>query len=240
MLPIASQAQVTTSLKDGLVAYWKLDESKGKRADATGHGNDLTNPGMVTRGNGIIRSAAQLTAANNQYLIHPDNATLSTGNINFTVSGWMWLDSKSDNRVLAGKWKATGSGNKEYILMYATDHDRFQFSLSPDSVTQVDLQANNLGSPTTGKWYFVVAWYDASAKTMNLQVNNGAVDSASYTLGLNDTTADFLLGHNQGVPLGNQHMDGRIDEVGFWKRILSPAERATLYNNGKGLTYPFS
>ena len=35
-------------------------------------------------------------------------------------------------------------------------------------------------------------------------------------------------------------MKGRIDEVGFWKRVLTSAERSLLYNGGVGLTYPFS
>ena len=35
-------------------------------------------------------------------------------------------------------------------------------------------------------------------------------------------------------------MKGRIDEVGFWKRVLTSSERSLLYNGGVGLTYPFS
>ena len=34
--------------------------------------------------------------------------------------------------------------------------------------------------------------------------------------------------------------DGLIDEVGYWKRTLTPAERTTLYDFGRGLTYPFA
>ena len=34
--------------------------------------------------------------------------------------------------------------------------------------------------------------------------------------------------------------DGLIDEVGLWRRVLTPAERTTLYNCGAGLTYPFA
>src|SRR3989304_4743325 len=35
-------------------------------------------------------------------------------------------------------------------------------------------------------------------------------------------------------------MKGRIDDVGFWKRVLTSSERSLLYNGGVGLTYPFS
>jgi len=32
-------------------------------------------------------------------------------------------------------------------------------------------------------------------------------------------------------------MDGRVDEVGFWKRVLTAQERTNLYNAGAGNTY---
>jgi hypothetical protein len=35
-------------------------------------------------------------------------------------------------------------------------------------------------------------------------------------------------------------LDGRVDEFGVWKRVLSAGERALLYNSGLGLAYPFN
>jgi hypothetical protein len=32
---------------------------------------------------------------------------------------------------------------------------------------------------------------------------------------------------------------GSIDEVGFWNRALTSAERASIYNSGTGKAYPF-
>ena len=41
-----------------------------------------------------------------------------------------------------------------------------------------------------------------------------------------------MIGHRDvGGPV---HWDGRIDEVGFWKRVLTARNRSQLYNNGFG------
>jgi hypothetical protein len=53
-----------------------------------------------------------------------------------------------------------------------------------------------------------------------------------------DTTAAVNIG--RGGVASPQYHDGRIDEVGIWKRVLTAAERTQLYNGGLGYTYPFT
>jgi hypothetical protein len=98
--------------------------------------------------------------------------------------------------------------------------------------------ANTLGSPSLSTWYFVVCWHNQAAATINICVNDGAVDSAARTAAISDTAAGFIIGAD-GFNTTNAPVDGRIDEVGFWKRVLSAAEITELYNSGSGRNYAY-
>ena len=56
-------------------------------------------------------------------------------------------------------------------------------------------------------------------------------------MGCFDGVADFRIGAS---PDESVYMDGRIDEVGFWKRILTAGEKTELYQSGFGNQYPFT
>jgi YD repeat-containing protein len=78
------------------------------------------------------------------------------------------------------------------------------------------------------------AWHDAGADTINIQVNNGSVDSTAWTLGVYDGNAPFNIGRIGGD--SPSYHDGAIDEVVLYKRVLTLDERTWLYNGGGGRT----
>ena len=45
---------------------------------------------------------------------------------------------------------------------------------------------------------------------------------------------------SSALSLGYAHVDGILDEIGFWKRVLTPDERVALYNSGEGLAFPLN
>jgi RHS repeat-associated protein len=179
-------------------------------------------------------TAAQFTAASNQYLSIPDNSALSTGDIDFSFCGWMNINSKTTYRGLASKWEAS-TNNREYYLGYASDLDRFIFSVSNNGTAVGSVAANTFGAPSTFVWYFVCAWHDAVNNTLNIQVNNSSIDSTAWSTGVFNGSASFNLGRIGGAT--TSYHDGAIDEVAFYKRVLTAGERAWLYNNGAGRTY---
>lgn len=216
------------------VGWWKLDEKSGTAAaDASGkQRNNLLDVNTVTSTTGKVGNAAQFTATNSEYLSLEDNANLSTGNIDFTVAAWVYMDSKSGYNIFVSRESGgSSSADREYNVFYNPATDRFIFSLFGSS--RIDVSANTFGSPSTGTWYYVVAWHDAAADTVNIQINDGTVDSVS-TGGVapSDTNRPFRIGETDSA----YYMDGRIDEVGFWKRVLASGERSTLYNSGNGKT----
>ncbi|MBI3335907.1 MAG: laminin G domain-containing protein [Candidatus Portnoybacteria bacterium] len=223
------------TLTTSLTAYWTLDEASGTRYDSKG-ANHLTDNNTVSQNVGIDASAAgQFTATNSEYLSIPDNAALSTGDIDFTFGGWVYFDSfpQTFNHLMV-KW--VGGGQKECQVIYtASTTNRFQFFLSSDGNTDnVVLSANNAGAAVAGAWYFVVVWHDAITDQAGIQINNGVPSIIPYSLGVRDGTAPVNFGA-AGTPA--DYLNGRIDNAFFIKRVLTESERAALYNQGAGLSY---
>ena len=224
----------TSSLNTSLIAFWRLGEASGTRVDSVGS-NDLTDNNTVTQTTGVINNAGQFTRSNNEYLSIADNTDLSTGDIDFSISAWVYFDTNTSSMYIATKFTATGN-QREFTVGFYQPFDRIRAGVSTDGSDDVSLNADNLGSPSTATWYHIVFWHDATANTINLVVNDGSVDSVSHSGGVFDSTADFDIGT---LISSADAWDGRIDAVGFWKKVLSSAERTELYNSGNGMEHPF-
>ena len=72
----------------------------------------------------------------------------------------------------------------------------------------------------TGVWYFVVAWHDAKARSLNLTVNNGPVKTTLLAAGhIPDTSAGYSLGKRYG---DENYMYGYLDEAGLLEAGADP------------------
>lgn len=218
----------------GLISWWTMDETSGTRYDSHGS-NDLsvtiTDPGYAT---GVVGNAADFQNNINYTLQADADASLTTGDIDFTIALWVNSDVQSITRDFFSKWD--NSSQLEFIVGYNNSNDRIRFVIRNAADTaSVTVNADNLGSPSTDTWYFIVAWHDATANTLNIQVNNGTVDSVSHSGGVNQEAAKELTVGSRGTT-GSQY-DGLIDEISFWKRVLTDDERTWLFNSGNGRTY---
>ena len=220
------------TLLTSLVEWWKMEEASGTRLGYFG-GNDLTDNATVTQAAGKVGSAAQFTAANSEFLSRLDNAALSTGDIDFTFAGWVYLDADAQMTILS-KLNG-GAGDTEYFLYYepgATDRFRWAVYDGTNSIGTVD--ANTFGAAALSTWYFVECWHDVTNNQVGIRINNGGADVAATSGAAGDGTGTFRMGAYHATP--QVFWDGRIDEVGFWKKLLSSQERSDLYNGGSGNT----
>lgn len=223
------------ALTDNLISFWELEEASGTRVDAVvGTGNDLADNVGVGQQTGKVGNCAAFGGVNGEFLSHASNASLVAGDIDFTIAAWVYFDDLTVSRAIVGKWAAGGGFQYEYFLTYTgggTTRLRLYAVVQTDTVIAVS--ADTLGVPSTATWYYVVAWHNSVANTLNIQVNNGVVDSNATGGPLQTGTAPLQFGIDDGFDL----MAGRIDQVGFWKRILTADERTALYNGGAGLSY---
>lgn len=216
------------SLTTSLIAYYKLEEASGTRVDSFG-ANDLADNFTVTQAVGKVGNAGQFTRVNSEYLSIADNAALSVGDEDFTIVAWVYLDSTGITQYIAAK---SLTGNNAGWWLNVLSSNVFGLNTASGAAQQNFSHSLSLSSAT---WYFVVAWYDSVANTLNIQVNNGTPESTAQTLTIVDNAEQFVLGTYSGAD--SVFWNGRIDEVGFWKKVLTAQERTDLYNSGNGNTY---
>jgi prepilin-type N-terminal cleavage/methylation domain-containing protein len=222
------------TLPNNLAGYWKLNETSGSRADSKGV-TPLTDNNTVTYNPGKKGNAAQFAQANFEFLSSADNATISTGDINYSLAGWVYLDSKAGYGTLAAKYLV--GTNREYWLGYDGAVDRITWYVYDAAGTRIGFVAsNNFGAMSAGVWYFFYAEHNATNNTVSISVNNSALDTAATTGPAGDSTATFFLGADSPSSSVDA-LNGRLDEVGYWKRALTAQERTDLYNGGSGNTY---
>lgn len=220
-----------------LISYWKLEEAAGAvRADSVvASGNDLGDNNMAGQTAGILGNAANFVEASNQALTRASNASLSAGDIDYTWAAWCYLHTKGGNRTVVGKW-AAGAPDMDYLIRFESGSNKMSFWNATALSEYKTVTAANFGSPPLDTWFFVVAWRDAAAGKIYIQVNDGV---PNYADALTAVTNAYDVSFGWSAT-GTNNWDGAIDEVGFWKCKLDASERTMLYNNGAGITYPLT
>ena len=223
-LPNRRAQHVGVSTTD-LVSFWKLDESSGTRYDFFGT-NDLTDNNTVGQATSLTgvpyTEAADFITANSEYLSINDNASVSTGDIDFSFSCWVRFDSVSQVQPIIYKAVSPySSANEEYRLsMLGTGTLRWRVGNGSTS-GQVDSSV----SFSTGTWYHICCWHDASGNELGIRIDDSTEDTISYTSGGQDNAGVMSIGREEFAP---SYFDGQVESVGFWKRLLSSAEKTAL------------
>jgi hypothetical protein len=218
------------ALIDKVKAHWKLDETSGNGLDAHGS-NTLTPAGTVGTGAGKINTARTFGGAGLPGRLEiADNADLSSGDIEFGITGWLKLNALVASGVVS-KWTTPSRG---YALFFPDTSGVLQWKLSSDgSSDTLSLNASNFGALSTGVWYFFAAWHDSVNNEAGVSIN-GVTNTTSFSTGVFDSTANFILGSFGGF------LDGLLDEVTMFKPQPTSGERTELYNSGNGFAYPFA
>lgn len=219
----------SSTLLNDILAYWNLDETSGTRADSVGTA-DLTSVNSVGSATGKINDAASFVSSPVKYLVRSD-----PGLVNFSVSktlvGWVRLSALVNNSGMIEfndgsgycKVRINSLGTLNFIL-FNSDFSGNVFVNHPTTLLE-------------DTWYFIVAWFDSSSKIAYIQLDNGTVyDSGSALSGTPPVGTNIYI----GIDSQFASLDGEVDEVGVWNKILTADEKTELYNSGNGKTYPFS
>ncbi|OGK19984.1 hypothetical protein A2866_06240 [Candidatus Roizmanbacteria bacterium RIFCSPHIGHO2_01_FULL_39_8] len=209
-------------------AYWKMEENDGNRVDSVAGLTMSTATGTVSRRGGKIGAAAYFPNTAGQYLNMNDSATVSMGNLDFTVEAWFRMAYKGDIRTILDKGSGAGATNQEYTLYYDSVDDRFEFQIS-DGSTSTTVGAASLGSPSAGTWYHVAGWYDSTANYVGVTINGAYTDKTSQTTGSQNTAGQFTVGANR---IGSSHHAGEIDEVKVYRYLRTTKQIVEDMNAG--------
>src|SRR5690606_34680305 len=94
--------------------------------------------------------------------------------------------------------------------------------------------------PDAGVWYHAVFGWDHVNGLSFLIVNNGSPEVLPVA-SIHKTSHAFRIGaHSSASSPVDSVLDGQVDEVLCWNRLLTSEEIAELYNAGAGKFYPFS
>jgi hypothetical protein len=205
----------------GLVSYWSFDSGWNDQVGT----NHLTNVNGVTAVPGKLGNAGDFESSSSQYLSFTEASPL--GDEDFTYCCWFKSENPVGTQQLIAKDHETG---RSYFLQPTYAESLIKFVFGNDAVQA----ASTLAADTA--WHFVIAWHDAVANTINLQLDGGTTAS--------NPTVGVFPALNPAIPVRigarqytafEGYFDGLIDEVGLWRRVLTAQERSDLWNGGAGL-----
>lgn len=224
---LGGAANPGSTLNNGLVAYWNLDEVSGNRADSVDT-NTLQDNGSTGSTTGIHNLAASFVAANGTYLLAADAGLHVTNKLGVSA----WVNHSSGNYDFA-KFTAMDSGGLGIFVQLSTSAIIFFDNSATISAT--------FSFPSG--WHHFVLSYDGTGVDNDAKVQiyvDGTPASIAWAglvpTSYNGNTSPWALGATGD---GGGPATTLIDEVGFWGRKLTSGEAAELYNGGSGKFYPF-
>lgn len=219
------------ALSDSLKAFYPCNESSGDLIDAHSTHDVPVAVGDPDAAAGFVTASAgsrDFESANvDACEITTSPADLDSGDVDFSIAGWINLESIGAHRVIWGKWR----NGLEWKLYYEDGRNRFIF-LVYDGSSFGEVLANTLGAPSAGTNYFITGWHDSVNNQIGIAVNGGAADTTAWTTGVQNSAAYFTAGWD-----GTDLLDGKITLWGYWKKVLTSGERTQLYNSGGGMSY---
>jgi hypothetical protein len=226
-----SSGSAPSTLLDGLMGYWKLDETSGNAVDSSGNGYTGTSSNITYTASGKIGRCFTFNGTST-YVEFGDVCQPTDG---LTISCWVKVGSIPDSTVVIDN---RGYDSKYFgytITIYSANAWGYIIG-DADQTADVYVSAANIHSDT---WqHLVVTWSGGTT----VHYTNGVQGSGQSVSGpLSYNTGGYHEGLRFGIGLwDSDYYPGDLDEVGIWSRALTNAEVSWLYNSNSGLTHPFS
>jgi len=230
------------SLLSGLVSWFEMEEATGQHK-IDSYVNNTTNVSQ------FIANLTQITGKvgfgtdfPNGSSVHCQPPTgVPTGLNDWSVALWVNLNALTtdtmDHIISMTTSGVAGNANDGWHIGYrAGAEDAFDVTVRVGSVRN-NANASTFGTPSTGVWYFLYAYFDATAGQCGISINNGTIDTGTVTGTPNTQTASLNIGrwgYTGGFPF---YLDGKLDEIGIWNRNLTTDELTWLYNAGSGRSF---
>ena len=220
-------AYQATIVADAPSLFWRLGESSGTTAVASGSGNDGT------------YSAAGVTLGKAGALIGDSDKAVSldgtAGAIQETSGGGVPVGPAARSLEI---WFKTSTASSQPLFNSGSAGSLTQFSvyLVSDEIQVLDgadtLTYTASGSLSDGNWHHLVVTYDGST-SVRVYVDGTQAGSAQATSSALDTTLD-----SSGLELGEDNsggfFNGTVDEVAIYSSALSLSKVETHFHAGRG------
>ncbi|MEP7166772.1 MAG: LamG domain-containing protein [Candidatus Woesebacteria bacterium] len=230
----------TDPLTNGLVGWWKMDESIGNlcsggtndTCDSSGNGYDAAWGGNAT---------SSAVAKFGYSTIYDGSSTNAAGDV---------LDFERTQPFSLGTWIKTTTDGAQSLITKQDDSSPFsgynlQFGSSgilyfqlvnTFTTNNIQVQSTNDLSYSDGNWHYVAATYDGSSKGVGVRLYFDGTE-IPVTVSMDNLSATTV----NAIPLNfgsrnssTQKFTGNLDEARIYNRIISPAEVRALYSYAPG------
>ncbi len=207
----------TTDITDGLAGWWKFN-GNANTSVGTANGTPVNVTSAVGQG-GLPDTA---------YSFNGTSSYISFGNLpifnsqNLTMSAWVRPTTLSGTQTILAKelsYKYRLPGSAANAVLYGAAGAGWTYTAS-------------YAAPaiTTSSWSHVVMVIDGATSTIYGYVNGVQVGTGAITAATAYSSASLTAGSYTTPPA--EVFNGRIDDLRFYSRALSPDEVATLYSGG--------
>jgi hypothetical protein len=195
---------------------------------------------------GVVGNGQHIAGADGYHFATYGHREMDHARGSFTWVGWASIDTSdyADQQTLLAKWASIPDTDvppdrREYRVWFEPGLEKWRFEVSRDGLEGDDhsIAVTHPGLIERDKMYFIEAWHDAEAQSINLRVSDqvarGTVETVAWDAGVASTDADLDVGaQNQ---CADDHLQGTVDALGYWTRTLTDVEASALWNDGNGL-----
>lgn len=218
---------------NGLVGWWKLDETSGTSAsDSSGISNTGTLQAAASWTTSGMNNGALNFNGTTQYVTVPDAASLDIAG-SWTVATWVnlaALPASGHSFQFIQKIDAGGRANYGLFMDNGESGPGIGWTTYFNTTTTSD-DWKYVPAPAiaTGTWYHVAEVFDSSAKTLSLYVNGVLVmsNSTGTDVPVSDGGGSFYLGTDGFTA----KLKGTLDDARVYNRALSATDVMTLYTS---------
>ena len=216
----------------GMVSYWTFDDEdlSGSTVTDTYGNNDGTNNGATTGQTGKVGEAFSFDGSDDYVDIgeilgygatdaHTITAWINVPNPN-TFQG---IVGRQDNDQIPGYQLSTGGWDNEGEIFYAFVDDASE-----------SVRRRSAATIPANQWAFVGITYDGSNSLsgLHMYINGTQTDGAtlgSGSMGSFTYDSNFMIGSRDA---SSAFLNGKIDDVAIFNKVLSSSEITDLYNKG--------
>src|SRR5262249_15241616 len=189
--------------------WWRLNQSTGNTAaDAAGHG------GAAAASGGVAWGAGGAAAFNGTDGLMTTAGTPINTAASYSVSAWVnFAVTPTTYSTVVG---APGSHNGAFYLQYSPASGGWAFvTTGADASGETQFVSKVAATPAANTWHHLVGVYNASAKTVQLYVDDAPAQSAPQTA---------AWSASQGVTIGGagvgNFVNGQVSNVQVYQRAL--------------------
>lgn len=229
----------TSVVDNSTIALWQFNEgSDSTSRDESGDGNSLswTNPSSnatwITNSTCVVGNCLSFDGSDD--FVQASNE----GNFDFTkdsalsASFWMKAVGQSNKAIIAKNTELNGNADGWSIWLQSDPYINFEMTAT---VTTDQLRKRYSDSRISdGSWHFYTWTYDGSSSASGLKLFVDGTEVVASTVA--DTLTSSILNNNLvtigAISGGTNNLNGRLDEVRIWNRVLTPEEISKEYQRG--------